>query len=232
MPDQPRLTAAQEAEVRRMLADARHTDPMPAEVAERIDRVLADLAGEPSREATVVRLADRRRRAATMLVAAAAVVVAGVGVAQVVGGGGGDAEDATSAGVADEPEAAEAAPERDQAGGGDQAPDATTPRSGEVPARVRPRWFAEDVARLERRDATAYAAGEDAEELEGALSDRRALRTWCEPGGWGQGRYEPVRYGKAEGYVVFRRVRGETRVADLFLCGSELAVRSVTLPSP
>src|SRR5688500_8307111 len=93
------LTPEQE-EVRRLLADARHSAPMPDDVANRLDTVLAELAeGSPDElEATpapasaggvVVSLASRRRRrAATALVAAAAAVAVGIGLGQVVGNGG------------------------------------------------------------------------------------------------------------------------------------------------
>ncbi len=87
-PDQT-LTPEQDARVRRLLADARHTDPMPGDVVARLDRVLAGLADEPARAATVVRLADRRRRATRLLVAAAAVVAVGFGGSQLLDGFGG-----------------------------------------------------------------------------------------------------------------------------------------------
>ena len=75
------LTPEQET-VRRLLADARHAEPMPDDVVDRLDRVLAGLAAgspdelePPPAAAAVVSLASRRRRrAATLLVAAAAVV--------------------------------------------------------------------------------------------------------------------------------------------------------------
>ena len=90
-PDAPHADPDAEA-VRRLLADARHTGPMPDDVADRMDAVLADLAGSPvgpeepggaPTPATVVSLTSQRRhRAAGMLVAAAAIVVGGVVVAQ------------------------------------------------------------------------------------------------------------------------------------------------------
>ena len=112
MPDQPDLTPEQEQEVRRLLADARHTEPMPADVATRLDRVLADLAaqhGDTSPDDgtdSVVAMASRRRRRVTsLLVAAAAVVAVGVGLDQVVDtGGSGD-----SASTADRAQVAESA---------------------------------------------------------------------------------------------------------------------------
>lgn len=234
MTDRSDLTPDQESDVRRMLADARHTDPVPPEVAARLDRVLADLAAEPAREATVVRLADRRRRVATLLVAAAAVVVAGVGIGQVVGDGGLESSDtATDAGEA--PAAEEAAPRpANSASEGSGAGALQNWRTTAV-TRIRPGQFAEDTARLQRRAAAAQTADDTDDdtraELYGGFAERSARDLVCEPGAWGRGVYAPVRYGGAAGYVVFRRARGDTQVADLFVCGSELAVRSVTLPS-
>ena len=85
------LTPDQHDAVRRALADARHTDPIPADVADRLERVLDDLAGERSAATesahSVVSLEARRRRrhATRMLVAAAAVVVGGFSINAIVG---------------------------------------------------------------------------------------------------------------------------------------------------
>ncbi len=98
--DGPGLSPADDARIRRLLAEARHTEPMPGDVVARLDRVLAGLAEErKERLAPVVELASRRRRtAASLLVAAAAVVVVGVGISRVlpdhgVVSSGGDAAD-------------------------------------------------------------------------------------------------------------------------------------------
>src|SRR4051812_28598855 len=99
----PDLTPDQEADVRRLLADARHEEPIPAEVGERLDRVLAGLShDEPgaSGVAPVIDLAARRRRrnAAAVLAGAAAVVVTGFGIGQGIDvGSSDDSSDATSA---------------------------------------------------------------------------------------------------------------------------------------
>ena len=45
----PELTPTEE-QVRRLLADARHTEPMPDDVAARLDGVLADLPDELASE--------------------------------------------------------------------------------------------------------------------------------------------------------------------------------------
>lgn len=225
MADRPDLSPDQDDEVRRLLADARHTEPMPAPVAERLDRVLAGLADEPARERTVVRLADRRRRAATMLVAAAAVVVVGVGVGQVISGHGGAGESALSSGRDEGPAAADrgSAPEAAQGG-----------ESREVgAARVRPDRFAADVAGLRgERPRSTYAAQDGKGATEEGDRDHalRGKTTVCAAGDWGAGSYRAVRYGKAVGYLVFRRPQGDSQVVDLFLCGSEQVARSVTLP--
>lgn len=87
----PPLSPAQEAAVRRALASAGGPEPIPVDVADRLDRVIAGLAAEradavaagaahPVAEGVVVRMdpaARRRRTRVRALLAAAAVVVAG-----------------------------------------------------------------------------------------------------------------------------------------------------------
>src|SRR5688572_21810095 len=88
------LPPADDERIRRLLAEARHTEPMPEAVAARLDGVLAGLSADRTRlgqqgahedhRAPVVDLAARRRRrtAANLLVAAAAVLVVGFGISQ------------------------------------------------------------------------------------------------------------------------------------------------------
>lgn len=252
MSEHSRLNAAETEEIRRLLADARHSDPMPAPVVERLDRVLADLASEPARTATVVRLAERRRRAARMLVAAAAAIVVGLGVAQVVGEGAGP-----SAGPASED--ASRAEGEDAAGGesvvtqGEAAPSADAEAAPQAlgstrarPYRIAAESFAEDAAALQPRASAGtmqqYSAddkdatgdrGRPRDELRARRTPPRAAeQVLCARGPWGRGSYLPVIYDGTPGWVVLRNPQGESQVADLFLCGSELAVRSVTLPLP
>jgi hypothetical protein len=89
--DDANLTPEQEADLRRLLAEARHDDPVPDDVAARLDRVLAQLAAADSEHDPdrVVELASRRRRnAATLLVAAAAIIAVGLGISRVIPSGG------------------------------------------------------------------------------------------------------------------------------------------------
>lgn len=252
MPDQPRdpeLSPDQEAEVRRLLAGSRHTEPTPEAVVARLDRVLTGLADEPVREQAVVRLADRRRRAGTMLIAAAAVIVVGVGLGQVLPGGGADSETTTSAdsGSSDQAAAPESESESaagEQSGGGDES-GIELDQGQRVPVRVSSKRFARDAERLATSSLAAFASSETdgpssrPQDSASERSDDRVdglrsagRRDVCDPGAWGTGRYIPVVYERAPGWVVLRRPTASSRVVDLFLCGHESAVRSVTLPWP
>ena len=81
------LTPDQTESVRRALADARVTDPIPTDVAARLDHVLDGLHAERNGTGKVVSLDARKRRrnASRMLVAAAAVVVGGFGIDAMLG---------------------------------------------------------------------------------------------------------------------------------------------------
>lgn len=187
-PDDERpLDPSTEARVRALLAGARHDQPTPEAVVQRLDRVLAELASDdeaaaamttgpaapdadidPVPHAEVVDLAAqrRRRRVASLLVAAAAVVVVGLGVGQVIGVRG--AEDASTA-----------AREADLDSGGDAASDPSAASSAEEgasessrlaavpgptmlpvqePQRVRPDQFTGDVRRVLRFTQQELAA--------------------------------------------------------------------------
>lgn len=138
------LTPEQDAAVRDLLAEARHDEPMPEDVAARLDRVLAQLAEGDSHldPAHVVELASRRRhRAATLLVAAAAIVVIGVGLGQVVDRGGADAD---IAGSASADKAVMDAPAAEAAG---KAMPERTPVALDRLVEVRSHRFAPDVRR-------------------------------------------------------------------------------------
>src|SRR5690349_18717222 len=107
-------------QVRRLLAEARHDEPIPDDVAARLDEVLAGLPDDRLVDRPVVDLAARQRRknVRTWVLAAAAVVVVGIGINQVDWSGVGSAgNDSADSGAASAPEletgagdAAEAAP--------------------------------------------------------------------------------------------------------------------------
>jgi hypothetical protein len=230
-PDEPELLespldAREDARIRALLADARHTEAMPAEVVARLDRVLAGLATERAPVAPVVDLARRRRTAAKLLVAAAAVVVAGVGIGQVLPGvGGGTSTTDAEAPAAASQEDAQAGSGGD-GGGTDRAPtpelDPSAPQAaaGDV-ARIREAHFGADVrlvrSRLGDDDAKGFSAAPD---------------SGCLPAPVGEGTVLAVEYDGAAAALVLRPPAGDTQVVDLYLCGRTSPQRSITLTAP
>ncbi len=97
------LTPEQDEAVRRLLGEARHDEPMPDSVANRLDDVLAGLVAEraePPADAKprAVVVPIRQRRWPKVLVAAAAVSAFGLGISQLdLGTTAGDDSDAGSA---------------------------------------------------------------------------------------------------------------------------------------
>ncbi|MBB6627955.1 hypothetical protein H5V45_11570 [Nocardioides sp. KIGAM211] len=248
--DEPGLTPEQERDVRRMLADARLAEPVPGDVAARLDRVLAELAaGGHADPAPVVDLAShRRRRVATLLVAAAAVVAVGIGLGQVLpqlSGSDGSATSADSAGAGDAPEAAGSDTSRKEAGG--SLAEQASPTDGKVtyalpaPRPLSEKDFSTDIRRLRSRalqlnaildNPSAYSAEGLRSEEAGAGALASTSGFVCEPADWGAGVFVPVIYAGDPGVLVFRRAMGDTQVVDLYGCGSSVVLRSTTLPAP
>lgn len=237
--EDPRLTPEQEARVSHLLADSRAEEPMPPDVADRLDGVLAGLAEESRQErgpdaATVVAItARRRRRVQAMLVAAAAVVVAGVAVGQVVGPDGGEEPTVTSsesspptdAAGADGGSAIEAAPE-------DAAPTYSARdlppevrKAVGVPQRIEGREFARAARRLQRHPGILSEAGT----MDGADLTAPGEDFMCGAADFGPGKLIAVVYDGSPAVLAFRSPTGDTQVVDLVQCGSGEIVRSVTL---
>jgi hypothetical protein len=227
-PDSPEI-----AEVRRLLAEARHTEPMPDDVADRMNAVLARLRDETpaaraeadQRPGAVVPIAaHRRRRAAGLLVAAAAIVVAGVAVAPHIprGSSGGPAETAAGDRAADQ--------SGNRLGStsnhGSPGPQAVQPSSGHLPpvrvqdgrVVVRPRHFTADALQARQR-------------LKAQTVTPDASRPSC-AGVPAQAELVPAEYQKAPAALVFRAVEGSSQVVDLYVCGDARPIRSATLPAP
>ena len=211
--------------IRRLLADARHDEPIPPDVAGRLDGVLADLRADRPVRATVTDLAAarRRRRARTLLVAAAAVVVAGIGIDQLRGsslsGSTSDSSAGGSVSVREQP-----APQDNADGGGAEA-SAPQALSG-ASVRLDSGRFARQVARLQPGGAhTAY----DYNATEGRLLDALKAVRCRRPG---PGHAVPVTYDGAAGVLVYRPPTRDSQVVDLILCGHPGITRTITLPAP
>ena len=227
--------------VSRLLADARHAEPMPADVAARMDDVLAGLAQgtpadadvdavPPAPDHPVVRslTVQRRRRAAGMLVAAAAIVVGGVVVAQQLPSPGNQSGSAESAAGADRTATADG----NTGGSRDPVVPGATPehladatqaevRHGRVV--VRPQRFTQDAFAARRLIGRKRAAHRSAalRQVEGSCVVAPAHATLVK-----------ATYEGAPAVLVFLRPAHTTQVVDLFVCGSRRPVRSATLPLP
>ena len=232
------LSAADDERIRRLLADARHTEPVPEAVATRLDEVLAGLSAERAdqdahedRRAPVIDLAARRRRtAANLLVAAAAVLVVGFGISQVLPNG-------MSGGAAD----------RGHLRRGRRAPgDSADSGGGEGSRNAQPEAGPEGPAPTEYDGGAAGKAFQIRSERFGA--DVRRLRTQllqdrsqalveypapeCLTADVGAGEVVAATYDDAPAAIVLRSPSGDVQVVDLYLCGDAAPRRSITLTAP
>jgi hypothetical protein len=232
----PELTSEQEATVRRLLAQARHEGPLPAEVGDRLDRVLADLApSSPTRSAPVVDLAARRRRrnAGGLLVAAAAVIVGGFAIGQGLGGSGSDSDDDSGSAAADSsivrnsPGAPGAS---DDAAGGARADSAAPEGAAAEPLRLTSDNLAQEVEhQLSKGSASAELdAGQ-------APLPSYAAGLGCapaEPTAYGLGQLFAAFYDGVPAVLALRPPEGDTQEAQVLDCGTGAPLRSVTVPAP
>jgi len=220
--DDRELTAAQEEAVRRHLVAARYTEPVPGDVAERLDRVLAGLQSERSPTTTVVDLASRRRRrTARLLVAAAAVVVAGVGIGQIVDSdfGGGQSDSASTADLGAEAPEAATSDSPGNGAGDDRSP--VSPTAGlSLPV----------VRDGQLRDAAARYSSPSAYEVDRTNVD--LLMRSCVTAASDE-RVLPVSYHGHLAALLYHGPHDDVQRVDLYRCadGSTL-VASVVIPAP
>ncbi len=246
MTDSSPLTPEQDA-VRRLLAEARHDGSTPPEVVARLDASLASLvserAGSPLPDdthderrntgASVVDLgARRRRRAGVGLLAAAAVVVAGVAVGQALPRtSDGDASTSAASGGADS--ATSETQDEGGAGGADAGSSApemapeSRKSSSPVPLAGYPTLSSTDAG----LDDELLDLRVDETQRSPQLGSAEAL-SGCDLSGIGPGRRIVAQVDGEVGVVVFRRPDGAAQQADLYICGSSVPVRTLTLPAP
>lgn len=250
MADASDLPPEQDA-VRRLLADARHDGPPPAEVVARLDETLAALVADrgshpldpprpdsSERDAPVVDLASRRRRMAGVgLLAAASVVVAGVAIGQVLPRGSDDAGTAgADSSVADAPAEAGAGSEsgsesesgfEDSDGGAAELAPESLKSSAPTPLAGYPTLSSTDEALDER----VLELRPDAAARSQYLGSVDALSSCALPS-LGQGRRLLAEVDGGLGVVVFRRPDGAAQQVELYVCGTADPVRTLTLPAP
>lgn len=199
---------AQQDWVRRVLAAA-GTEPsehLPEEVASRLDAVLSRLeAGKSPEHAETTRLDSRRKRWPGVLVAAAAVSVLGLGLGNLVAGP--DAEQSTTAGVAED----RTAPEGGDSDAGDATSDSTGLRESDGPARLRSSSLAADLQRIAEL-SLARPVEESGGTWEGAC-----VQPAADPGD----AWLSVRLDGAPAVLVLRSPAGGRRTADIFTCDDD-----------
>ncbi len=226
-------------EVRRLLADARASEPMPADVQSRLEDVLNTLSAErvasaaPAAKGVIVDLASRRRsRVKTLLIAAAAVTVLGVAVPPLLQNGFSTSDDEGSASSAD------TAAESDA--GGNALTDGTDAGSGsaleDAPGRasepanadvaipsLRPGNFADDAqAARDQAARSGFTALTpiDPKCLAGSGLTADLLREL---------KSIPVRYGRQDGALVLGEPRKGSQEATLYICGESSPRRTTML---
>lgn len=252
-PDEPAadpVSAATEERLRGLLAEARVTEPVPADVAARLDATLGELvAARADAAATgpsgiVVDLAARRRRrrAAGLLGAAAAVTVLGFGVSTFVSGDGSDddasSEDMLGADVdrgsdgelaptvaSDDAKAAEESDPADVTRTDDAAERISITIDGPA-ARIRPERLVADLVAL--RDV-ALPPRVTADYDRTLVAEPPGFM--CDTAAWGPGILVGVRYDGAPAVAAFREPVGDTQVVEVLRCGTGDALRSVTVPA-
>jgi hypothetical protein len=245
MSDQPRdqqgaeLSPEQETEVRRLLAEARHDEPIPTAVADRLDAVLTGLTNdEPGSPgvAPVIDLAARRRRrnAAAVLAGAAAVIVAGFVGGQVidVGSQDGDADTASSGAAADRANKDTDGAAPGAAAGGEEnlaSPPQAAPEASARVLQLRSAHLAKDV----RDQLFRYSASADSAELPTA-NGFSSLGCTPPPSAtkFGLGDLFPALYDDTPAVLAVRLSADGTRQADVLDCDTAGLLASVTVPSP
>jgi hypothetical protein len=228
----PELTPEQESEVRRLLAEARHDEPVPADVATRLDRALADLSREaPVRTsepvAPVIDLAARRRRrnAAALLAGAAAVIVAGFGIGQAIDVSSDDAGTSTADSAVARDDAEGSGAEEPLAGGQDQAQDFSEAQ----PLRLRSSHLRRDIqVQLRRLPYHASAGVMPAPETFDADVDCPPAATAAH----GTGELFAAYYDGIPAVLALGPPTNGSQEAQVLACTTGEALRSVTVTAP
>lgn len=214
-------------QVRRLLAEARHDEPLPEDVATRLDEVLAGLRDDRP----VVDLAARQRRkhVRTWVLAAAAVVVVGIGINQVEWSGMTTGDDSADSGAASSPELESGAGDAAEAPADGARRDAYVWRKAR--AQLKKERFAVQAASLQTElpRATLSSAAESDLDADGGSYQYDVL---CEFAPQAPGRVVSVTYDGERGWLVYRDPQGDSQVVDLYLCGRSKPTRSITLPAP
>jgi hypothetical protein len=224
--DDPEIT-----EVRRLLAEARHTEPIPPDVAARMEGILAGLRLPDADSRVVPIAAHRRRRVGALLVAAAAVVVGAVTLGPHLPSGSHGSSGSAAGTAADS-----ATEQRMDAGAGSPAPSPQlNPSAGLAPegktASAGPRALVRDGRLVVSQDDFAADAQRGRRLLTSTRRSDLSTLHGCARVPTGSEAL-PATYRGAPAALVFRAPQGSSQVVDLYVCGSRDPVRSTTLTTP
>lgn len=238
------LPPEQEARVRRLLAEARATGPVPADVARRIDDLIAGLAAEraaaspvdtPGNVRPLVR--TRRHRLVAVLGAAAAVVVFGLAIGTFFQSGEDAANEAAPAdtGAVDRGDAASA---DDDSAAREEAPEVEATPQDAMPSEEVTLSTDQPAARLYSRHLAHHLGELQHRVLPQPITADYSRATItapanfpCASADWGRGVLVAVRYDGKPALVAFREPMGRSQVAEVLQCGTGEVLRSVTLPA-
>jgi len=235
---------ANQQAVTRLLAEVRHTAPMPPEVAARLDGVLADLAASrpapatdtsPQRSAVVVPIDSRRRRRfATALVAAAAVVAVGVALPNLTGGLTGELGGSADEGASDSDSAGTAAESGDQMMREESAP--VAPPSESEPSESEPSDPGSDPGGTAETSASPPTVSPESfkQDVRRARPQATALSTATGPvcGVLPPGEVVPVVFDGRTGYLVFTEDGRARERVELYGCPEGELLRQALIPAP
>lgn len=252
------LTPAQDAAVRRALAEAGGPEPMPEEIAARLDAVITSLAAdrgitpdishpEDHRVLPLDPFARHRRVRARFLLAAAAVVVAGAVGAGVISDRDGSGDASTAADQMSDDD-----PARSDAGALAESPSSVDDKAGEATpdqeaAPEAPSGLGAEPRRIVTdeplREVRPDRLREDLVALQHITLPHPAAADYtgatltapkdfmCEPADFGLGYLVGVLYDGKPAVVAFRDRVGQTQAAEVLACGTGDVLHSTTLPA-
>jgi hypothetical protein len=235
----PELTPEQESEVRRLLAEARHDQPIPIDVADRLDTVLAGLSrDEPGSAgmAPVIDLAARRRRrnAVALLAGAAAVIVAGFAIGQGIDFGSNDVADTASSSDAGADRAGEAGDAK--AGSTPELRDgsSTTASPETAPQPLNPQVLQLTSKHLARdlNDQLQTSTTASADAVRGLTAETFSVvgcTSPAPPNKFGLGEFYPALYDQMPAVLALRAPADGSQRADVLDCDTAHLLASVNL---
>jgi hypothetical protein len=233
----PELTPEQESAVRQLLAEARHDVPIPTDVADRLDTVLAGLTrdepGSPG-VAPVIDLAARRRRrnAVAVLAGAAAVIVAGFAIGQVIDVGSNDANDSAGGSDVSADRAGPAESKADDGGGnltseGESPESAPQAAAGQAPLILSSKHLASDVTDQLASQAANADGGRGQAYL--AFSAAGCPKPPVPQSKFGIGDFFPALFDGTPAVLALRPPADGVQQADVLACDTAASLASVTI---